>query len=264
VPMVPPWVEDVPPESEESTDSPQHANTPPQDDVPSSPQQPVPLAPPRRFRDARRSLGNFARTGDVGDLRRGLAHYVTQGYGGGSTFARRIGGTATTAGRLGGVLQTGLRPDGTALQDQLLAGATDANAVMDAIVEAVRPTDGTQDTEASRSSVRDALSDLLERFPAADLLALTDAQRFFVIERYSALDIYKRFMLDVGRTIIDKAGNPTAGLSRLKQVRSFIAETVAASFKVLRDRGKPMTTSNIVSVTRQALAEAISVFEEYL
>ena len=48
---------------------------------------------------------------------------------------------------------------------------------MDAIVEAVRPADGTQDAEANRAAIKDALSELLTMFPDADLLNLTEDQR---------------------------------------------------------------------------------------
>ena len=256
--MVPPWADDLSPE-------PGDRNEPPSDEDGNPAEPPaVPVASPARFRDARRNLGSFTRTGDRRGLRRSLGYYVTHGYGGAGTLTRRLSGTASTAGCLGGVLLSGLRPDGTALRNLALSAATDVNVVMDAIVETVRPTDGTQDAEASRKAIRDALSDLLDRFPDADLLALDDSQRSFVIERYVALDVYNRFCLDMLKTIMAKAPDQTTALARLKQVRSFITETVAASFRTVRDRGVPTTTSNIVNLTKQALAETFSVFEEYL
>lgn len=254
--MVPPWVDELSPEAESADPLSSEQPTPTQ-------KLPVPMAPPGRFRDARRSLGGFARTGNTRDLRRSLGHYVRQGYGGGGTLARRLSGTASTAGRLGGVLQSGLRADGTALRDLALASASDVNVIMDAIVEAVRPTDGTQDAEASRKAVRDALSDLLGRFPDADLLALDDSQREFIVERYTALDVYNRFCLDMQKTIMAKA-DPITGLARLKQISSYITQTVAASFRTVRDRRVPTTSSSIAHLTKQALAETFAVFEEYL
>ncbi|WP_228032347.1 Qat anti-phage system associated protein QatB [Mycolicibacterium sp. P9-22] len=178
-------------------------------------------------------------------------------------MTRRMGGTAATAGRLNGVLQSGRAPDGTELRDAILASGNDVNVVLDAIVDAASPADGTQDKESSRRAIRDALSDLLVRFPDADFFALTDAQRSFVIERYTALDVYGRFCLDLQKTIMDKSPDPATALRRLKEVREFIAEHVAAAFRTIRERGTPATISNVTLLTRDALRATFSVFEEY-
>ncbi len=256
VPLVPPWADDVDvlvvdgegvgPDSTEPAD-----------------QEPIPVAPRARFRDTRRALGEFVRSGNERGLHRAFGHYVRTGYGGTGTMARRMGGTATTAGRLNGVLQSGRAPDGTDIRDAILASGNDVNVVLDAIVDAASPADGTLDRECSRRAIRDALSDLLVRFPDADFFALTDAERSFVIERYTALDVYGRFCLDLQKTIMDKSPDPATGLRRLKQVREFIAEHVAAAFRAIRERRSPATTSNITQVTREALRATFGVFEEY-
>jgi hypothetical protein len=134
---------------------------------------------------------------------------------------------------------------------------------MDAVVEAVRPTDGTQDAEASRVAIKDALSELLTKFPDAVLLELTETQRLFVVERYVALDVFRRFMLDVGKTIQDKAPTAKAGLARLKEAKDYIKETVAAAFKKV---GIPtgLTRQKVVAFAKDALKETFAVFESYV
>src|SRR5437773_2350230 len=98
VPMVPPWVPDpVPPNpppdappgpagdgSNDNQQGPDYAA--PQQAPLSRPPTPrlSPIAPAARFNGARRSLGDFARSGDSDDMRRGLRHYVRSGYGGGA------------------------------------------------------------------------------------------------------------------------------------------------------------------------------------
>jgi hypothetical protein len=134
---------------------------------------------------------------------------------------------------------------------------------MDAVVEAVRPTDGTLDAEAERLSIRDALSDLLVQFPDADLLELSAEQREFAIERFSALDVYQRFHLDLGTTIMEKAPNTSTALARLKEVREYIKETVAASFRKLKEAGQNMTAGKVSQVVSAALRDAFDVFEGY-
>jgi hypothetical protein len=200
-------------------------------------------------------------------MRRGLGHYVRKGYGGAGTAVRRSGGTVSTAGVLYGALTDVAAgragTPGSPLDPTLLAGRS-AQEVMNAVVEAVRPVDGTQDAEAGRSAIRDALSELLTRFPEADLLNLSDDQRSFAVERYVAFDVFRRFDLDVGKTIRDNAPSATTALSRLKEARDYVKETVAAAFRKLRDAGRVITSRRVGRVVRDALRNTYEVFEGYV
>jgi hypothetical protein len=212
-------------------------------------------------------LGQFARTGSKDDMRRGVGHYVHKGLGGTGFATRRFGGTARTAGTLYNALSSaaaGQPPTlGSPLDPALLAGRS-ADQVMDAVVEAVRPTDGTQDGEASRSAIRDALSDVLTQFPDANLLDLSQDQRLFAIERYLALDVFRRFCLDVGKAIQDKAVSPSAALSRFREVRDYLKETVAAEFRKLQAAAQTPTAIRVAQMAAAALREAFNVFQEYV
>ncbi|MBN8958644.1 MAG: hypothetical protein J0H17_19070 [Rhizobiales bacterium] len=267
VPMVPSWTPDAPAseqaEDDAGTDAPDDAEpTAPQ----AAPPPPPSVAPPARFLGVRRALGDFARSGDGRDMRRGLGHYVRTGYGGSATATRRFGGTAATAGALGGALARVAAGEPAAprspLDPALLAGRN-AQEVMDAVVEAVRPVDGTQDAEAERAAIRDALSELLTRFPEADLLNLDPEQRAFAIERFTAIDVFRRFELDVGKTIVEKAPSAVTALSRLKEVREYVKQNVAAAFRKLRDAGRSLTSGRISKVVQDALRETFEVFEGY-
>lgn len=263
VSMVPSWVDDPPAEAP-TGDDPSADEDP--SAAPAAAPPAAPLAPDRRWIGVSRSLGDYARTGDTSAMRRGFGHYVRSGYGGAGTAARRMGGTAATAGALGGIL-AGLAAGqpaapGSPLDPALLAGRS-ADEIMDAVVEAVRPVDGTQDAEAARAAIRDALSELLTRFPDADLLNLTPEQRELAIERFTAHDVFRRFDLDVGQTIREKAPSATTALSRLKQARDYVKETVAASFRRLREAGRVLTAGRISEVVRAALRETFDVFEGY-
>jgi hypothetical protein len=216
---------------------------------------------------ARLNFGKFASGGgDQRHMQRGLRDYVKKGYGGRETTVRRFGGTASTAGNLYGALSNvasgQAAAPGSPLDPALLAGRS-AREVMDAIVEAVRPADGTQDAEASRAAIKDALSELLTLFPDADLLNLTEDQRGTAIERFVAIDVHQRAMLDIGKAIQDKAPTATVGLARLKEVKEYIKQTVAAAFRKLRGTGHRMTTGRVNQVVRAALEETFQVFEAY-
>ena len=266
VPMVPSWTPD-PPEAEvqisegDATPADQDGS-----EFDNTAQQPTPLAPAARFLGTRRNLSDYARGGERRDLRRSLRHYVRTGYGGSGTATRRFGGTAATAAALGGALARAAAGQpaapGSPFDPTLLTGRS-AQEVMGAVVEAVRPVDGTQDAEVARAAIQDALSDLLTRFPEANLLDLDTDQRNFAIERFTAIDVFRRFELDVGKVILDKAPSAAVALSRLKQARDYVKETVASVFRKLRNADRNLTADRINGVVRDALHETFQVFEGY-
>lgn len=281
VPLVPPWVPPVPPippvppPPDEQGAGPgngddQNGSAPAPNPQQATQTQPSPTAPAGRFQGARLNLGKFASGGSGGgggrDMRRGLRDYIRKGYGGRQTAVKRFGGTASTAGNLYGALSNiaggQAATTGSPLDPSLLTGRS-AREVMDAIVEAVRPADGTQDAEASRAAIKDALSELLTMFPEADLLSLTEDQRVIAIERFVAIDVYQRAMLDIGKDIQAKAPTATVALSRMKEVKEYIKQTVAASFRKLSGAGQRVTTGRVNQVVHAALDETFKVFEEY-
>lgn len=275
VPMVPPWVPDIPvpvvPPILFPPIVPALDNIPdqalPEPSAPTEPRQPIPVAPIGRFGGARRNLGEYAHDGDRNGMMRGLGQYVKKGYGGSATATRRFGGTAQTASALYSALSGGTENPYTnkgSLLDPVLMAGLSADEVMDAVVEAIRPVDGTQDAEASRSAIKDALSDVLVRYPDADLNAMQEEHRELAIERYVAGDVFRRFELDIGKTIIARAPNASTGVGRLKEIREYIRETVAASFRKLRDSGHRLATGLITQVVQIALLETFQVFEGYV
>jgi len=268
-PMVPPWVPDpVPPSGDGPGDdgaAPPNGDTP--DQIAPAPAQPVPIAPPARFGGARTRLGSFARTGSADDMRKGVGHYVRKGLGGGGTAVRRLGGTARTAGTLFGALSAAAAGQASGARNELdpaVLVSRSADEVMSAVVEAVRPVDGTQDGEASRAAIGKALSELLTQYPDADLLNLSEEQRILAVERFIAWDVFNRFDLDLGKTIQEKAPSATSALSRLKEVRDFITQTVAAEFRKLASGAAALGSSKVAAMVRDALGLAIGVFEGYL
>lgn len=250
VPIVPPWVDDA---DTPDDDAPQQENEADQESQVLPPQ----IAPPGRFRTTRISLGKFAESGERDALRKGVGRYVKTGMGGSGTAARRLAGTAGTARSLFGALSAA--GDESRLDRDLLAGKT-ARQVINAVVELVCPTNGSLDTEAARAAVNDALSLLLERYPAANLLELTDEQRDFAIVQYVAHDVYRHFVLDVGLTIQEKAPSAATGQRRLKEAREYIRETVVEQFRALPT---PLSSSSLTRIVKSVLRKACEVFEEY-
>jgi hypothetical protein len=277
-PITPPWVPPPPsgplpsraPEAgdgaEDGNDSPkdgQAAPTGPSSAPTSSPINPI--APRGRFGSARTSLGKFARSGSTDDMRQGIGRYVHQGLQGSRSGVHRFGGTATSAGSLFGALSgfaSGQTKPGGTINRFVLQGRT-AQEVMAAIVEAVKPIDGTQDGEATRDSISRALTETLNQFPTADLLDLTLDQRLFAIERFLARDVFHRVCLDLGKHLQNSAVSVDAALKRFSEIRDYIRETIAAAFRNLRGTSNNLTAANVAALARECLRETLHVFEGY-
>lgn len=228
---------------------------------------PSPLAVPRRWATTRASLRDFAQNGGSSG-RAALKSYVRNGYGGSGTAARRMASTASVANTLGqaliGLAGGGATAAGAPLVDPMTVAGRSVDEIMDAVVNAVRPIDGSQDAEASRVAIRESLADLLTRFEDADLLNLSDEQRDFVIERFTANDVFQRFELDVGMAIQEHAPSPTEALSRLKEIKSYIQEIVAETFRRLRESGASVGSRNVAQLVSRALRDTFDVFEAYI
>jgi hypothetical protein len=267
VPMVPPWVPEIPaqppaPAAPDVTES--DTETSALNPVAAGQPTQSPLAPPGRFAGARRSFGDFAKSGNTDAMRRGLKHYVKKGYGGGGGATRRLGGTVSSAGTLYDVLST---PAGTPAGasgrefDPAAFAGRSAREIMDAVVESVRPADGTLDGEASRKAIKDALAELLDSFPDADLLNLSEEEKSFAIERFVAIDVYQRLFLDLGKLIQAKSPSTKAASARLSEIKAYIKEVVARSFRKLKNAGEKLTPRRIKNVVSAALRNTFAVFE---
>lgn len=266
VPMVPPWTPPaLPPEPTDRKAEPPSSDPAAPVSAPTLPSSPI--APAGRFGGARGNLGRFAKSGARKDLQRGLGHYVHKGLGGSQTATRRAGSVARTAGVLHGALSAmaaGQSAQTTVPLDPAILRGRSVDQIVSAVVEAVRPTDGTLDGDADRNAIKDALSQLLEQFPDADMLNLNDAQRALVVERFVAVDIFNRLCLDVWKAVQDKAPSPSAALSRLRTIKDYIRETVASIFRRIRAASETLTARRVSAIVRQTIQETYQVFEDFI
>lgn len=264
VPMVPPWADGNNPPPNPLNDNNSPSPNSPEKDNPKNQE----TAPIGRFKGARTNLNKFASDGGREYLQRGLGHYVKTGYGGSKTATARLSRTVVTAGALYGALSYGSsgtsRESSSSVPDinfEALRGAS-FEKITDTIIEAIRPIDGDLDSEASRNSMKNAFSDLLEKYKDADLLNLNEEQRLYVIERFISGDVFTRFDLDMGKNILKNASSPASALSRLKEAKDYIKETVASSFKKIFTTAT-ISSKAIVTLIRETLEDAFHVFESY-
>lgn len=256
VPLVPPWADDVPPN--DGAPPPADGDSDRATDPGALPEE---MSRPNRFGGARRQLGMFMQGGGSAYLRSGIGRYVATGYGGSRTMSRRMSATSSTAARLSSALDpNGANP---ALDRAILAGRS-VDEVLDALVEAVQPHDGTQDAESSRESIREAMADLLDEYPTVDLFDLSDEQREFVVEKYATSDVCRRFELDMGRQMVAKAPNPTIALKRMQEAKEYIGAVVAQAFADLAAKGQRATADKVRATVSAAFEEAFRVFEGHI
>jgi hypothetical protein len=281
IPIIPPWVDSPPqqpaPQPPQPIPTPGQTPTSPSPQAPQSPNpqvlpppnpQPQPQpepSPPGRWRGVRTSLGKFGGGGDDRGrhLRRGLGHYSRSGMGGSGNAARRMGGSARTASVLHSAL-TALAngeplPQELGIDPQALVGLSPSEFA-DALVDAIRPIDGTQDAEATRDSVARALSDMLDQ--NADITSLTPQQVDQVTASTLGYDVALRIELDVGKAIIAKAPTKGDGLERLQEMKDYVREIVAAEYAEERASVGTVGRAAIERISRNAIQQAFEVFEE--
>jgi hypothetical protein len=178
-----------------------------------------------------------------------------------------MAGTAHTAGGLYGVLNAlssgaQLPPD-VAIDPTTFAGKTQRE-IADLIVDALRPTDGTQDADAARDAMASAFAELLAEQPDVDITALTPVQIEQVIESYMAGDLSHRIELDVGTAVLNKAPSAAAGIRRLEEMKAYVRQEVARCFRARKEAGQQMTRQNASALSSQILRDTFEVFESYL
>lgn len=258
VSLIPPWVPSV---------GPPDGGLPPDGQAQQAPQPPpaaVPVAPPKRFQQARTNFGKFASDGASHHLQRALGGYVRKGYGGSSGAARRMGSSSAVAGALYGALSAlagGPSGEFSGTLDRHLLQGRSFGEVSDALVNSVCSHTGTQDAESARRSIHDALSRLYETNPNADLLNLDEDQRFAVIEEFLTCEVTTRFLLDCEASIKARAPIDVA-LDRIRQAKDYIRSVIQNSLSQLRES---QTTSIDVSRTAdETFRLTFSVFEEYI
>jgi len=136
--------------------------------------------------------------------------------------------------------------------------------IRDRIIDAVRPLDGTQDAEASRCSINDAIKDVLNQHADADLLTLSPEQIELIMERYIAYDLCRRVELDIGNAVSKAAASVAEGVRRMQEVKSYIQEKVSACFRAMRARRQRLTRVVAASFAARVIEDTFVVFEEFV
>jgi len=267
VPFDPPWLSSVASEIgsplEQISGEPDQIGQNPQQTEPAA--QPVEMAPPRRFGNARRLLGEYASSGDRGTLQKALGSYSRRGMGGASKVASRMRMSTSAGAGLFNFLQ-GVRDSAdTKVRDwvnQLTSKNLSAYEVADEIIDQVISTGGSLEEESCRDSMAQAMSDLLTIDPDVDLLNMDNDSIWTVIELFMANEAFNRINLDIGQLFESDRYSPREAVSRMNDMRDYLKSEISAQIQELRTDTSNPTKAEMNTLLQSAIKITFEVFEE--
>lgn len=271
VPFDPPWLDDIkppqpgdgPPRDDQGPDDtrPEEGKPQPREEPPVEFPQ---VAPPRRFANARRALGDFARTGSKDTFRRAIGHYSRTGMGGARNAANRMRASARIGASAFGFLQAARGKTDPVINewvDSLTARKASVQEVADEIVRHTMPAGGSLDEVSAQQSMAQAMQDLLVRDPDIDLLNLDDNSIWTLIESFLGYEAFYRLSLDIGQVFEDAALSPRDCVTRLREMRDYLKAELSSQVEALREGTSNATSGQLQSVLQRALENTFAVYE---
>lgn len=267
VPFDPPWLSSV--ASEIGSPLEQISGEPsPQEQIPQQTEpaaQPMETAPPRRFGNARRHLGEYASSGDRGALKKALGNYSRNGMGGASNVASRMRASTSVGAGLFNFLQGVRDSTDTNVRDwvsQLTSQNLSAYEVADEIIDQVISTGGSLEEESCRNSMAQAMSDLLTIDPDVDLLNMDNGNIWTVIELFMANEAFNQLNLDIGQLFESEKYSPREAVSRMNDMREYLKSEISAQIQELRAGTSNPTKAEMNDLLKEAIKITFEVFEE--
>lgn len=271
VPFDPPWLNDITPPKPSDQMQPNDQGN---DDRNSGDNQPTipslpparipPLAPRKRFSNARRMLTDFARTGNRGPFRKAMGHYSRDGMGGAHNVAHRMRVATGSAANLFGFLQASRErtdPAITAWVKSLTSRNANAQTVVDEIIRRIAPRGGSADETSCRESMAQAMLDLLENNPDVDLLNLRGNDIWTLIESFLGHEAFNRLCLDIGQVFENSDFSPRDRVMRINEMQDYLNAELFAQIEKLRQTTPNADSSQLQIILQSALQNTFLVYE---
>ena len=276
VPFDPPWLNDND-NGDHSEEGGQETNDPPDqqnpdnqnpDEVPNShPIAPllVGIAPPRRFANARRSLGKYASEGGERYFRKALGHYSKTGMGGASRLATRMRPSATTAANIVSLLTSASSSTETRERQWLTSlykTGVSPNDVVNEIVGRISPEAGGLEEDSCRDSMANSLSEFIEKNDNADLLSLTEAEVKDIAERFLAHEAYNRLMQDMGQLFERSKITPLQSVKLRTEMKEYLRAEMALQLDRLWGKVENPSDRQLTDMMKSVIENTFRVYED--
>lgn len=226
---------------------------------------PTEVAPPRRFGNARRYMGEYAKSGDKGALRKALGNYSRNGMGGASNVASRMRVSTSAGAGLFDFLQ-GVRDSSDAgVRDwvsQLTSKNLSAHEIAEEIIEQVISVGGSLEEESCRDSMAQAMSELLSDNPDINLVNMDNDSIWTVLELFIANEAFNRVNLDMGQLFESAKYSPKEAVLRMNEMREYLKSEISAQIQDLKENTSNPTKGEINTLLQSAIQITFEVFEE--
>ncbi len=220
------------------------------------------IAPPARFSNARRGMGEYVRTGSKEALRKSLGHYSKVGMGGSQNLARRMRTSSKVATGFVSAFRS-LREEsdfelGRVISDLRESGAN-ANQIIDTVIDYVCPQGGSIDEISVRDSGRAALSEFMDVNPDADIAKLTDDQIWSLTGLFLGNEVFTRVQLDIGQAFEKQNVSYVERINRLYEMRDYIQSEISTQLNALRN--KENQAINMEKLFEKTIQNTFEVYE---
>ncbi|WP_395700197.1 Qat anti-phage system associated protein QatB [Aquabacterium sp.] len=143
----------------------------------------------------------------------------------------------------------------------LLASAPSADAVVDAIVEAIMPPGGSTDEEAIRDSMAIALSDLMVLSPDCDPLRMNADNTWTLMQLYLSQEVCSRLRFDMGQAFESAKLTPALAVQREMEMRQFVRNEIGVQLAELRRATPNPSQHQLDGLMRETLRLTFQVYE---
>jgi len=220
------------------------------------------LAPKFRFASARRSMGEYIRSGSTDALKKSLGHYSKTGMGGAKRLSRRMRTSTKVAANFFHTFHS-LRDDdnfalGTILAELRERGAN-ANEIIDTIIDNVCPSGGSLDEVSCRDSGRFALSEFMSQNPDADISNLTDDQIWSLTCMFLGNEAFSRVQLDIGQAYEKQEVSASERVNRMNEMKEYLQAEISAQLNRLRNSDNQMI--DMQKLFQTAIKNTFEIYE---
>ena len=243
VPLDPAWLDDLVPDENNDLSS----------DI---------LSQRRRFSQARRYLNDYIRSGSKDDLRKSCGHYSKSGMGGSRRISHRMRVATSVGSQLYDVLHS-LKEDGDfelcKKIDDLKKTGAGTEQIISLIAKYACPNGGSIDELSTANSAISALTELLGKYPDADIRNLSDDQIWELVSLYLGNEVFSRIQMDIGQMFEKSDVSLSDRILRMNEMREFIKVEISVKLNSIRSENKSHV--NIKKMLDDTIEELFYIYE---